>query len=189
PIESLDAASVNVAELDRLRTLLSSRARAAETSPYATELRAADAVKRLLAGDWPVEWVSKYPFVSDDPLKVTMTEQNENAQRSQVGAALLPWVKSAQTDITILSPYFVPGEVATDVLVAAAGSGKRVRVLTNSLVASDVAAVHGGYSRHRKPLLAGGVGLYELKPETGTKVDGRMFGPAAGALKHQAAAA
>ena len=56
------------------------------------------------------------------------------------------------------------GEVTTEVLVAAAKTGKRVRVLTNSLVASDVAAVHGGYSRHRKPLLAGGVNLFELKP-------------------------
>src|SRR4029453_10602903 len=188
PIESLDAASVNVAELDRLRTLLSSRARAAETSPYATELRAADAVKRLLAGDWPVQWVSKYMFVSDDPLKVTMTEQNESAQRSQVGAALLPWVKSAQTDITILSPSFVPGGGATDVLVTAAGSGKQVRVLTNSLVASDVAAVHGGYSRHRKPLLAGGVKLYELKPQAGSKADSSLLGSSGASLHTKALA-
>ncbi len=36
-----------------------------------------------------------------------------------------------------------------------AGGGKSVRVLTNSLVANDVAAVHGGYSRYRKPLLEG----------------------------------
>ena len=186
PIESLDAASVNVAELDRLRALLTSHARDAENSRYASELRAGDAVKRLVAGDLPVEWVSKYTFISDDPLKVTMTEQN--AQRSHVAAALLPWVKSAQTDVTIISPYFVPGDGATDVLVSAAGSGKRVRVLTNSLVASDVAAVHGGYSRHRKPLLAGGVSLYELKPETGTKVDASMFGSSGASLHTKALA-
>ena len=186
PIESLDAASVNVAELDRLRTLLSSRARDAENSHYATELRAGDAVKRLVSGDWPVQWVSKYTFVSDDPLKVTMTEQN--LRRSHVATVLLPWVKSAQTDVTIISPYFVPGDGATDVLVTAAGSGKRVRVLTNSLVASDVAAVHGGYSRHRKPLLAGGVSLYELKPETSTKVDASMFGSSGASLHTKAAA-
>jgi putative cardiolipin synthase len=184
PIDSLDAASVNAAELDRLRALLSSHVQDAANSRYATELRAGDAVKRLVAGDWPVQWVAKYTFVSDDPLKVTMTEQN--AQRTHVGAALLPWVKSAQTDITIISPYFVPGEVTTDVLVAAAGSGKRVRVLTNSLVASDVAAVHGGYSRHRKPLLAGGVNLYELKPETGTKVDSSLFGSSGASLHTKA---
>ena len=186
PVESLDAASVNAAELDRLRALLSSHVQDAANSRYATELRAGDAVKRLVAGDWPVQWSSTYTFVSDDPLKVTMTEQN--AQRTHVGAALLPWVKSAQTDITVISPYFVPGEMVTDVMVAAAGTGKRVRVLTNSLVASDVAAVHGGYSRHRKSLLAGGVSLYELKPETGTKVDASLFGSSGASLHTKALA-
>ena len=37
-------------------------------------------------------------------------------------------------------------------------------VLTNSLAATDVAAVHGGYARYRAPLLEGGVSLWELKP-------------------------
>ncbi|MGZ9059713.1 MAG: phospholipase D-like domain-containing protein, partial [Burkholderiaceae bacterium] len=186
PIESLDAASVTAAELDRLRARLSSHARDAENSRYASELRAGDAVKRLVTGDLPVQWSSKYTFISDDPMKVTMTEQN--AQLSHVGAALLPWVKSAQTDVTVISPYFVPGDVAADVLVTAARSGKRVRVLTNSLVASDVAAVHGGYSRHRKPLLAGGVRLYELKPESGTKVDSSLFGSSGASLHTKALA-
>ena len=102
---------------------------------------------------------------------------------------MLPWLKSAQTDITVISPYFVPGEVATDVLVAAAGArASASRVLTNSLVASDVAAVHGGYSRHRKPLLAGGVSLYELKPQPGTKVDSSLFGSSGASLHTKALA-
>jgi putative cardiolipin synthase len=52
-------------------------------------------------------------------------------------------------------------------LTSAVGAGKDVRVLTNSLVANDVAAVHGGYSRYREPLLKGGVRLWELKPQGG----------------------
>lgn len=184
PIEALDAASVNAAELDRLRASLLASARDAENSRYASDLRAGDAVKRLVAGDLPVQWSSRYTFVSDDPAKVTMTSQD--AQQALVGAALLPWVKSAQTDITIISPYFVPGEMITDVMVTAAGAGKRVRVLTNSLVASDVAAVHGGYSRHRKPLLAGGVDLYELKPNTATTVESSLFGSSGASLHTKA---
>jgi putative cardiolipin synthase len=38
-----------------------------------------------------------------------------------------------------------------------------VRVLTNSLAATDVAAVHSGYARYRVPLLAAGIELFELK--------------------------
>ncbi len=87
PIESLDAASVNAAELDRLRTLLSSSARDAENSRYAAELRAGDAVKRLVAGDLPVQWSSTYKFVSDDPLKVTMTRAGRAAYGGRRRAA------------------------------------------------------------------------------------------------------
>ena len=108
PIESLDAASVTAAELDRVRTMLISHARDAENSHYAADLRAGDAVKRLVTGDWPMEWVSKYTFVSDDPLKVTMTEQD--AQRTLVAAALLPWVKSVQSDITVISRTLFPAK-------------------------------------------------------------------------------
>jgi putative cardiolipin synthase len=43
-------------------------------------------------------------------------------------------------------------------------------VLTNSLAATDVSAVHAGYEKWRKPLLQAGVKLYELK-STSTAVE------------------
>lgn len=39
----------------------------------------------------------------------------------------------------------------------------RVGVLTNSLEATDVAAVHAGYAKRHRPLLEAGVALFELK--------------------------
>ena len=39
----------------------------------------------------------------------------------------------------------------------------KVTVLTNALEATDVAAVHAGYAKRRKPLLEAGVALFELK--------------------------
>ena len=44
-----------------------------------------------------------------------------------------------------------------------ARNGKNVTVLTNSLAATDVAAVHSGYARYRRDLLKSGIRLYELK--------------------------
>ena len=38
----------------------------------------------------------------------------------------------------------------------------RVRILTNSLASNDVGVVHAGYAKYRKPLLRGGVELYEM---------------------------
>jgi putative cardiolipin synthase len=51
------------------------------------------------------------------------------------------------------------------VLEGLAGSGVRVRILTNSLAATDVVIVHSAYVKYRPALLRAGVELYELKPE------------------------
>ena len=51
--------------------------------------------------------------------------------------------------------------------------GVQVRVLTNSLAASDVPYVYTGYAKRRKQLLKAGVTLYEMRrlsPDTGHKV-------------------
>jgi putative cardiolipin synthase len=87
--------------------------------------------------------------------------------------------------VTIISPYFVPG-AATEHLVAVARAGRRVSVLTNSLVASDVAAVHGGYSRHRRELLESGVGIWELKPTSGEKAESSLLGSKGASLHSKA---
>ena len=52
------------------------------------------------------------------------------------------------------------------------GRGVRVTVLTNSLAATDVTAVHAGYQRYRKDLLVAGVHLYEMKPVVADKTRG-----------------
>jgi putative cardiolipin synthase len=64
----------------------------------------------------------------------------------------------------LVSPYFVPGDGGTEAIAALARRGVRVRVLTNSLAATDVVAVHAGYAKRRRELLEAGVVLYELKP-------------------------
>jgi len=53
--------------------------------------------------------------------------------------------------------------------------GVRVAVLTNSLAATDVAAVHTGYARQRRELLAGGVELYEMKRKPGSEEGRRQI--------------
>ena len=78
-----------------------------------------------------------------------------------------PLIDSAKTELQITSPYFVPGKAGTERLCKLVKNGADVRILTNSLAATDVAAVHGGYAPYRKPLLKGGAKLYELKPDGG----------------------
>jgi putative cardiolipin synthase len=162
PMETLDPEGVNDAALAKFRKRLADGARRGEGSPYIEALGGSDLVARMRAGDLPMQWSADYAFIADDPAKITMDE--DDAARTQVGLALEPMLRGATRDVTIVSPYFVPGKDIAKELVGAVASGKRVRVLTNSLVANDVAAVHGGYSRYRRKLVKGGVEIWELKP-------------------------
>jgi putative cardiolipin synthase len=182
-METLDPDAVSDQALAALREKLAGRTTGAEDSRYAVALRGDNVVRRMYAGDWPMQWSAKYEFVSDDPRKVTM--KKKDVKRTSVGHTLLPMIQGAQNSVHIISPYFVPGDAATTGLTAAAGSGKEVGVLTNSLVANDVAAVHGGYSRYRKPLLKGGVQLWELKPQGGAG-NSSFFGSSGASLHTKA---
>ncbi|MDX0958923.1 phospholipase D family protein [Sinorhizobium medicae] len=94
----------------------------------------------------------------DPPEKALMQKRQNWLLRE-----LFPLIKGAKRDLRIISPYFIPGVAGTRVLALLAGKGAKVAVLTNSLAATDVAAVHGGYVKYRKWLLEGKVELYELK--------------------------
>ncbi|REN20726.1 phospholipase D family protein, partial [Mycobacterium tuberculosis] len=61
----------------------------------------------------------------------------------------------------------------------------QVGVITNSLAANDVAAVHSGYMHYRAPLLRSGVQLYELKSR-GNVDGGGLFGSSGASLHTKA---
>jgi len=84
-------------------------------------------------------------------------------------AGLNAAIGQASHEVLIVSSYFVPGKTGAAALVEDVQRGLRVAVLTNSLAATDVAAVHTGYARVRRALLRGGVELYEMKRRAGSE--------------------
>ncbi len=99
--------------------------------------------------------------LADDPAKIGAS--GADAPPSRVLEGLTEMMQQATQELLIVSPYFVPGRQGTKNLVAGAERGIRIEVLTNSLAATDVVAVHVGYARYRRELLKGGVELYEMK--------------------------
>jgi putative cardiolipin synthase len=174
----------NPEDLALLRSQLAAKDVEAMSSRFAKELRQNDAVQRLVSGDWPMHWAANYRFVADDPAKALGKDQG--LAGSQVLATLRPLLASSTGGVSIISPYFVPGEKGAESLVGIDKSGSDVRVLTNSLAANDVAMVYGGYSESRKALLEGGVELWELKPTPGTKVESSFFGSSGASLHTKA---
>ena len=142
---------------------------------YLQAVRATPLVQMLLSGSLPLEWAAAR-VVQDDPAKVLRPPEKTELH-------LLPRLEKAMgkplRELDLVSPYFVPTKDGAAALTALAESGVRVRVLTNSLAATDVSPVHAGYAKYREELLRAGVRLFELKPnveDVKTKDKGRGAG-------------
>jgi cardiolipin synthase C len=80
-----------------------------------------------------------------------------------VFSPLIDRVRAVRSELILVSAYFVPGEIGVELLGELTARGVRVRVLTNSLAATDLPLVHGGYVAFRERLLQAGVELHEMR--------------------------
>ena len=141
---------------------LSSEALLVERDPAAAEYTEAIArlpfVRDLQASRLALEWATTR-MVSDNPAKGLgrATDEAQVVQR-------LREIRGASThELQLISPYFVPTAEGVEALIDLARSKVDIAILTNSLAATDVAAVHAGYAKRRRPLLENGITLYEMK--------------------------
>lgn len=149
------------------------------TARYGKALRETDLAALLSAGTLALDWVPMR-LVADPPAKA-----EGNADPSAWMAAELTAVLGrADREVDLVSPYFVPGARGTVALARYPKNGVKLRIVTNSLAATDVAAVHAGYARRRTDLLRAGVQLYEVKPDPGASSQPRwrVMGSSAASL-------
>ncbi len=59
---------------------------------------------------------------------------------------LQPTLDNVRQELTLVSSYFVPTDEGVDYFARLAEADVDIQVLTNSLEATDVPAVHGGYA-------------------------------------------
>jgi putative cardiolipin synthase len=115
-------------------------------------------VRALLGGGRRFEWAATR-MVSDDPAKGLGRAPRESKLPERLGTIL----GAPEREVELVSPYFVPTAAGVESFTALARRGVKITVLTNSLEATDVVAVHAGYAKRRKPLLQAGVALFEMK--------------------------
>ena len=106
----------------------------------------------------PFRW-SNMQFLSDDVGKLTKSVPTDTNLVQQLRTLL----GRPSKQLTIISSYFVPTKDGVDTLVQLADSGVKIKILTNSFDATDVTAVHSGYSQWRPKMLRAGIKIYELK--------------------------
>lgn len=128
------------------------------STDYTRAISESSFVRQLLSGTLEYEW-AKVRMVSDDPAKGLGESEKEGLLTHKLREIL----GEPEARVALISPYFVPTQAGVDAFADLASKGIEVRILTNSLEATDVAAVHAGYAKRRKALLESGINLYEMR--------------------------
>jgi putative cardiolipin synthase len=113
----------------------------------------------LRAGHVTLEWAPGR-LLADHPDKVESATRIDRMMLDQV----IDLLRSAQTEVILVSPYFIPGATGMGLVREHRTRGVSVRVLTNSLASTDAPVAHIGYARYRLAMLEQGVELNELRP-------------------------
>lgn len=163
--------AVGALELEALSAAALRIEASAQALAYVRAWRASAFADDLLGGRLVFEWAPTR-LLSDDPAKGLGPAR----ARTLVVNQLRKRMGEPVSELHLVSPYFVPTDAGVDVLVELARSGVKVRLLTNSLEATDVAAVHAGYARHRAALLEAGVVLYEFRRQSQASARRRILG-------------
>ncbi len=157
PVRSLLSRRPN--KLAKLRRRMDVLASGDAASPYLAQVESQHHSGNFLRAD-NLHWVDNAQVVADPPEKAA---GKRRTGRNFLMETLLPLMEETKHKLKITSPYFIPGQKGVETLSRLSASGVSVSVLTNSLAATDVAAVHAGYSRYRRPLLVNGIKLHELR--------------------------
>jgi putative cardiolipin synthase len=163
PISSLGQYTIHPAKLESERAALRERVDRLCESPYAQALQDSDLARAFRAHDLQLHW-GESKLLSDPPEKLEKPAGTQSD--SYLSGQLRRYVGDARSDMLMVSPYFVPGARGLEFFRRQRENGVGVKILTNSLAATDVWLVHAGYRKYRRPLLKQGVELFELKPET-----------------------
>ncbi len=159
-------------QLDKLKSAASILERDPGAAAYVKALRDSSLIRQLLDQTIELEWAATH-MVSDDPRKgLGQVPPNQllTHELDQI-------IGKPKSNVELVSPYFVPSASGVQGLTAMARRGVKLKVLTNSLDATDVAAVHAGYAKRRKPLLEAGIKIYEMKRLSPGQQRNRSAGP------------
>jgi putative cardiolipin synthase len=125
--------------------------------------------RELAAGRLDLTWAAA-TVIADRPATLAPNPalDPDDAAIQPVIEEIKEMMNSVNTELVVISPYFVPGKDGIALFTSLAQRGVKLRILTNSLATTDAPAVHLGYAKYRPELLSLGTELYELRPRLGT---------------------
>jgi cardiolipin synthase C len=147
---------------DRLAAAASEARESVAASDYLAAIGASALVTQVMTGDPILEW-TEITLMSDDPAKGLGHAGQDALLMDRLGVLLA----ETETSLDVVSAYLIPGRVGTDLFSGLAAKGRAVRLVTNSLAATDVPVVHSAWMNYRPELLDAGVRILELRAEPG----------------------
>ncbi|WP_288132299.1 phospholipase D family protein [Microbulbifer sp.] len=161
PVTKLALVDDDTCTLDELRERVAVYLQGERESEFSRALEKSDLAEKLIAGDVPFQW-GKGVLFADPPRKAI--DRDSVPVSAYPGYKLEKTLKQCKQRLRITNAYLIPGVPGLDLFSTLQQNDVQVDILTNALATNDVAAVHGAYSRYRKPLLQAGVHLWELRP-------------------------
>lgn len=156
----------HVAELNRYRRRLAALRRHRRGAAYLASLPEPG----VLPGLDRLRWCESVRLISDPPEKAI-----GGGRDGWMPVEVSRMMATAEEEVQMITPYFVPGKEGMAELTGIAARGVEVRILTNSLSATNQILVHGAYRRYRAALLQAGIRLHEYGPRATARDRGRML--------------
>jgi len=162
PSEALQNGKTSATALDDFRKVLTDHRedKKVDGTDYANRVATGEPFAGMISGKLPLVWTHAQ-LVYDSPEKKLVESGNVVGQlmRHPVAEA----VSAVQSELLMVTPYFIPGAEGMRLLADLRRRNVRVRILTNSLESTNVLAAHSGYMHYRRPLLEEGAQLYEVR--------------------------
>lgn len=175
-INALTKYEVSKQDLAQAMTVVDNAKAEYRNNPYIKRLLDSDLIQKMQSHSLPWFW-GQAKLIYDQPDK-----QNHQFESDSMLADLGAFLSQAENEVLLVSPYFVPTREGTSNLIDAVKRGIEVTVLTNSLAATDVLAVHAGYRAYRKRLLEAGVRIFEVKANLNVKKSSSWTGSSKSSL-------
>jgi putative cardiolipin synthase len=148
------------AEIDKARASMKHEMSVAGDSIYADAI--STPVLEQLSELKLKPYIAPARLITDDPQKLL----GEVTQKQQIVAnEMREELLKAESEIVIVTPYFIPRERGIELIRKLRAKGVRITILTNSLATNNHTSVHSAYSGYRKRLLDAGVELWEARAD------------------------
>jgi putative cardiolipin synthase len=161
PISALVSRRPTPDDLKSVRRDLETQRECLKKSTYWLKVQASEVQKRINAGTTPLVW-GQAEVLADHTLKCI--DPDDSSQAAKMTQKLKGILAGAQSELLMVTPYFVPGQAGMRLLRQMRGRNLTIKIITNSFLSSDAPLAQIGYMRYRKDLLRAGVELYEMKP-------------------------